>query len=745
MPIDTTKTSKIADAVITSHHLPRCLAAGCLIAPLALAAQTAASSATAAPEAATQRVEVRGAGEWQARRDALDARVVVGRDELVRQGDTNLADALRRVPGITVVTTGGRGAEIRMSGLGGGYTQVLLNGEPVPPGFSLESLSPELIERVEVSRSPNVDQSAQAIAGSVNIVLRKLPSQAQRDVKLGGGRVLNRPSASVDGNLGDRDGPWAWGVGLGAASEDQVWPMRLKLRATDAAGALVQAYSTDKREYDRTDSLSLTPRLSYTPRDGESVSTDHLLRFRRSTGGALDRRQSLAGDPPVMGRNDLFIDAESWQWRGRLGWARQFDGGAKLDAKLGGTYAHRVSEAEYDGWSTDGLPLRDAHVHSKAADQSATAAGKWRQPLGEAHALTAGWDGEYGRRDEDRIQREQPLHGGLPVENLDEVYHAQVTRLALFAQDDWAIDAQWNASLGLRWEGLRTVSEGNVFDGVTRQTSVFSPVLRSVWKLPATKDQIRLGLSRTYKAPTPRELMPRRYVANENSPTTPDQQGNPDLRPELAWGLDAAYERHLGPAGMASVAVYAKRIQDVIVDEVFLEGVGDDQHWVQRRANQGVARVWGVELETRLSLNKWWAEAPPLDLRANLGWHHSRVDAVPGPDNRLARQTPLALNLGADYQPAGATWSISSNFNLQAGGDVRQSATRWGGTPTKRLLDLSAQWKLDAANQWRLALNNLLQQDEVTPARVDVDGLSYRQTETLRTGAALRLSWEHKL
>jgi hypothetical protein len=42
-------------------------------------------------------------------------------------------------------------------------------------------------------------------------------------------------------------------------------------------------------------------------------------------------------------------------------------------------------------------------------------------------------------------------------------------------------------------------------------------------------------------------------------------------------------------------------------------------------------------------------------------------------------------------------------------------------------------------------LNNLLHQREVTPARVDVDGLSYRQSESLRTGAAIRLSWEHKL
>lgn len=694
-----------------------------------------------------QRVEVRGANELLARRDAVDARIVVGRDELLRQGDSNLADALRRVPGITVSTTGGRGAEIRMSGLGGGYTQVLLlNGEPVPPGFSLESLSPESIERVEVSRSPSVDQSAQAIAGSVNIVLRRAARTSQRDLKLGGARVMERPTASIDGSIGDRDGPWAWGLGVGLATEDQVWPMHLTMRATDAQGRAVQAYVTDKREFDRSDSLNLTPRVSYAPNDHDSVSTDHLLRVRRSTGGALDRRDPQVGDAPVFGRNDLYLVADILQWRGRLSWTRQLDEGAKVDTKLGGTYSRRTSEAEFDGWDIHGTPIRDATVHSVATDQGASAAGKYRRPLGQAHSLTLGWDGEYGQREEDRIQREQPLPDGLPVENLDEIYRAQVTRLALFAQDEWAIDDQWNASLGLRWEGLRSVSEGNVFEGVTRQTSVFSPVLRAVWKLPQSKDQLRFGLARTYKAPTPRELMPRRFVANENSPTTPDLQGNPDLRPELAWGLDLAWEHYLGSAGMASLSAYAKRIDDVILDELRLQQVtGGDTHWVQTRSNQGVARVWGIELETKLDLRKRWTQAPPVELRANLGWNQSRVDAVPGPDNRLARQTPYALNLGADWRGDGGQWSAGANFNVQGGGPVRQSLTRWGGTPTKRLLDVYAAWRPDAANQWRLALNNLLHQDEVTPARVDADGLSYRQSESLRTGTAIRLSWEHKL
>src|SRR4051812_28090536 len=48
------------------------------------------------------------------------AMTVIGREELLRYGDQSVADALRRMPGITVSGVPGRGGEIRMRGLGNG-------------------------------------------------------------------------------------------------------------------------------------------------------------------------------------------------------------------------------------------------------------------------------------------------------------------------------------------------------------------------------------------------------------------------------------------------------------------------------------------------------------------------------------------------------------------------------------------------------------------------------------------------
>jgi outer membrane receptor protein involved in Fe transport len=38
--------------------------------------------------------------------------------------------------------------------------------------------------------------------------------------------------------------------------------------------------------------------------------------------------------------------------------------------------------------------------------------------------------------------------------------------------------------------------------------------------------------------------------------------GNPNLRPELAFGMDAAWERYFGKDNLASVGTYVKRIRE---------------------------------------------------------------------------------------------------------------------------------------------------------------------------------------
>ena len=90
------------------------------------------------------RVEVIGNNsDIEQRRASTASRIVIGKDEIERYGDSSVSEVLKRLPGVTTGGRPGRGGDVRMRGMGGGYTQILLNGERMPPGFSLDNLPPE--------------------------------------------------------------------------------------------------------------------------------------------------------------------------------------------------------------------------------------------------------------------------------------------------------------------------------------------------------------------------------------------------------------------------------------------------------------------------------------------------------------------------------------------------------------------------------------------------------------------------
>ena len=171
---------------------------------MALWAQDASltGDATQRAGAKLERVEITGRQtDTELRRRAQTAKQVYGREEMDKFGDTNVADVLQRLPGITM-----QGNAPRMRGLGAGYTLVLINGDPAPPGFALDQLDPAQVERIEVSKGPTASQSAQAVAGAINIILKEAPKRSQRDLRIGLGYRYERPSLGGSLTIGEKWG-----------------------------------------------------------------------------------------------------------------------------------------------------------------------------------------------------------------------------------------------------------------------------------------------------------------------------------------------------------------------------------------------------------------------------------------------------------------------------------------------------------------------------------------------------------
>ena len=672
-----------------------------------------AKPAEAAPAPAMQKVEVKGSSaSYDPRRDDTASKTIVNSEEILRYGDTSVMDVFKRLPGITVNGASGRGGgEIRMRGLGGGYTQILLNGERAPAGFSIDSLSPDVIERIEILRAASAEFSTQSIAGTINLVLKKAIKNAQREVKLTRADGGSYRTSSANLQLSDRAGALSYSLAGSTFRNDYEYEAPVDERGVDAQGAPNLLRHDQGTGEGRNQGFNLAPRLNWALENGDTLTSQSFIYAGNSAGASRNLVETTLGSAARYPDQRQQRSGHNAYARSDLNWVHKLAAGAKLELKIGASRSRNTNDARDVGLDRDGVLALDSEVASVSTENGYSGTGKYSTPLVEGHALSVGWDAGTSRRNDERRQRERELAGSRPL-NSDEGFTAKVGRLALYGQDEWNVTPRWSVYAGLRWEGLDTRSEGNVYQAVHQTSSVWSPLLQTLWKLPnSSKDQFRLALTRTYKAPSTSSLIPRRFTSTNNSQTEPDRRGNPNLKPELALGLDASFEHYLGAAdggGLLSASASMRRIDGYTRQGLLFE----NGRWLSIPVNDGRALTRGVELEAKFPLRGVLAGAPAIDLRASVSRNWSRVEAVPGPDNRLDQQTPLSATMGIDYKAPGGAFSGGASFVFKNGGPVRINLQQRATTSVRRELDLYALWKFNPQYQLRLAVANLLAQQE---------------------------------
>ena len=668
------------------------------------------------------------------RTQATTTAIVIRHDDIVRHGDTSLADVLKRQPGITLGGSPGAPPTIRMRGLGGDYVAILLDGVPAPAGFSLESLEPDLIERIEIGRVATAETSSQAVAGSINVILRRA-STGTTEIKAGSALIAGYAAPQLLAQHSARLGPLAYS--LSATLRRNRNPIEAVTREEGTRPILLR--NTDWFEHQVEDVLELAPRLTWQPNGRDSITSQSYLRRRRIDNAKRELESTMLGNPTAYPRSDQAYRTDPLHGYADLAWNRKLDAGARLALKLSSFYTTRDADFVYRGRSLDGTLLRTNAVASGPTEREWTGSGSWRRPLWGSHTLAAGW--ETGRKTRTEYRRERQVDGnGAQLLTSDEDYRAQVTRSAFFIQDEWDVTPAWSAYVGLRREEVRTTGEGNAAAPVDVDAGAWSPVFQTLYRRArpdgdtGPRDGFRLAVSRTYKAPNIVQLMPRRYtVDNNNSATNPDQQGNPGLRPELALGVDVAWERTFGKNGMTSVSAFHKRIRDITLIDI-RQNLGV---WTATPVNAGMATVRGIEFEGKATIGR-------LAARVNLARNWSRVDNVPGPDNRIAGQPGYNGNLGLDYSAASGRIDVGGNYTHTSRVVSRSSASIVDADSMKRQLDLYGLWKRDARSRLRVSVSDLLQQD-VRERRTFEGNAPLLRATTYRVRATWRLVWEHSL
>ena len=659
-----------------------------------------------------EKIEVQ-ADSLSERRESTAAKVIVNRDEILKYGDTNVMEVMKRLPGVTVDSgPGGRGGAIRMRGLGSGYTQILVNGERMPPGFSLDSIAPDLIERIEIIRGATAEFSTTAVAGTINVVLRRALTTQTQEFR-GGANVQNgAPTGFVSGTVSDRIGPVSWTLPFNFvrfsfendAANDQ--------RLYEPDGDLVQRYTSRRVNEGWGGNGNLAPRVSWTLGPNNTLNLDGFALHGIFRGYFTEGFTSLAGPPPPHMDTSLRIRNSFDSFRANANWVRRFDSGSRLDARLGVSRLDVENLANYEALDVNRVSVLQREVVGDFVDTTFTTVGKYTFPVVKGHNVAAGWDGAYTNRDDVRLQGDLHPPSGR-VTRVDDTFDTNIRRIALYAQDEWDVTERFAIYTGLRWESIATRSVGASYDAIKNTSNVTSPIMNMLWKLPwSEKDQVRLGVSRTYKPVNVGEIVPRRFFSPNNSAVTPDFIGNPNLKPELAWGIDGGYEHYPAGGGNISVSFYHRRVDNLIQRQtVFEDGI-----YVSRPTNVGNATVTGIEFDTKGRLSQLVDGAPNVDLRLNFAYNRSEVDHLPGPHNRLDEQVPWNGTVGADYRFAAVPLTIGTSFTARAAGTVRTSVSQTIYRTVNRQWEMYGLWRFTPKVSLRVTVQDMLAQDAI---RVD--------------------------
>jgi TonB-dependent receptor len=138
---------------------------------------------------------------------------VVSEEKIKELPDANAAEAIGRLPGVSITRSGGEASRVVLRGLSSKFSNITIDGVKIPPtdpntrDVDLSTISQGSLAGIELFKALTADKDADAIAGTVNLVTRKAPSERLLQVDLKGGYNHLMKSANqydFSGRYGER-------------------------------------------------------------------------------------------------------------------------------------------------------------------------------------------------------------------------------------------------------------------------------------------------------------------------------------------------------------------------------------------------------------------------------------------------------------------------------------------------------------------------------------------------------------
>lgn len=596
-------------------------------------------------------------------------------------------DALKRVPSVTFLSDVLESDGARLRGLDPGYTQILINGEKVPGAgvdrsFFVDRIPAELIERVEVVRSASANRSGDAVAGAVNIVLRDALALDGGYVRAGAIHLDDgRVKGTVAGVYGGQVGPGR--LLVGASVQGRRNPKaKTSWRYDEPGGELdnveVQTDVRDGTDYSFNADYSVEAFGGDLDLSGMFVRTDR-LQAERSTEYAEGRIEDAAIQTTNI--NDLDILTDNWAVNGRF--KTQAFGGEttfKLGyAALDDDQFEFEDEVTYDD---DDLAFPEDDVFESTRTQTDIQDTEFSAALQHEFALDFG-KLEVGVQfvDKDRdtsivqteteVEIDDPPTPRPPIPGSFDPFEPVAGGVSTIEErriDPYVMLS--GQSGGLSWEGgLRyettdvTMVDRTVDDEDQRRETDYATLLPSVnLRYALTEaDRITFSAARTVRRPNFNFLSP---ALLEGEYGDNDFLGNPDLKPETAWGADLGFERRIGRRGVVGVNVFYRKIKDLqelvntgeyseealdAYEEALEDGATEAEaaeeltSFVLTADNVGDGEVYGIEFDLSTPLDM--VGLPNTGVFLNYSLLDSTIDDAFG-SRRFNGQAKYVLNAG---------------------------------------------------------------------------------------------------
>lgn len=685
----------------------------------------------------------------------------------------SVGDQLSRVPGVAFTSDIGERDAPQMRGLGEGFTQVLVNGRPIPGAGNdrtvfVDRIPAEIIDRIEIVRAPSADIDSQGIGGTINIILKD-------------GASLPPGAIARIGGIYDVDNEELSGLGalsLSGRTDDR----RIAWSATFDAQQRYNVKDLDQQLFDdtspgfdpTTDGTELFQPDAFDPTTPSTLAVEHQdqIDTRESTDLSFNGDLTFELAPQHSLRLDAFVlNTERDETEAGVLYVRSDDLGD------GGNDNGDVSD---EAWNLDEIESQAQHIEQQSYGLSA---------LYEAE-LSQNWSFESQARwatfQEDNVETsfeddppepvelvvidsedtETSIDGeltfnsesfaqglglsgfelafGIALKNKTRDFSQQefeddngdgdfddpdddiTPDSGLFEYEEDRLDAwlmtelQFNPSLTLQ-VGVRsesTDSEASVVGGTSGSNSEhqLNPSAHLQWNV-SENGQVRLSVARTVRRPSLDQVVP---FANSDSPEDDDETfGNPNLEQETAWGYDIGYEHRIGRRGVIGFNYFHRDVENLIslINTGVSTGVPGAFEYTFDNTGDGEVSGWEVDVSTPLD----FIGLPNTGFFANYTELDSeRTEPLTGLTARFNAQPEYVYNYGVTHNIE--SWNTSVGFSYRKQG---MSESVFLGEVERQWYDANlevfVEHRLTDSLVLRVVGNNLLDADSIQ-AEQNFDG-----------------------